>query len=299
MDDPRRVAAGFRLGFSGLCFYQSPFSLSEFLGPQVSERFQLNFQETAKFVLDTCVGMLEKSSQAKAQQSMNKRLSTVVATLLFAGLAGQAQNVNVTYSGGTGTGPPLIPNMVDHTGTVLANTDPTLGKTVEIGYFDTVGGYDFTAHLSDVGSLGLHWHQFGTGTSITTFFGVFPGAFSVTEASAVGDTSFNGKQIELWVFKTSNNLTPVLDPNSPNFNVQNGSSEYGLYTGQGNAAWVFPNAGFVGNSTAIDTSQVNLAYYGSINGTSLGLSVVPEPSSLALLGLGLGLCTLFGRRFRQ
>jgi len=203
---------------------------------------------------------------------MKKSLIPVLAAVvaMMARESSHAQSANVNFQGGGG-----VPNMVDNSNTPLAGTDPTTGQTVRIGYFDT--GFNVAGNAGNLQNLAAHWHLFSA-TNIRTIFGV-PGSFAASASST--DTSFSGKQIDLWVFKTSDNL-------SPNFSTFANVQAYGLYTSS-DVSWVFPPVGFgPGSTTSIDTSKVDQSFWGTINGsTSLGLAAVPEPSCLALLGLGL------------
>jgi hypothetical protein len=167
-----------------------------------------------------------------------------------------------------------------------------------------------------LGALGQNWHQFGPGTSIqTNAFAPQPGSFGSTpQQSQVFDPTagpFGGKQIDLWVFKTSDGLTPHFGPGD-NGNVL----EYGLYTelltldpGTGKPLWTFPNSGppTGGNETSIDTSQVDMAYYGQFvqsGGSVISLELfpvaaVPEPGPLALFGFGLIFVGVVSHRVRR
>lgn len=201
---------------------------------------------------------------------------------MVASLTCHAQ-ISVTYQGGTGT---TVPHMVDSTGTALPDS---IGNTVEIGYFDV--GFNVAGNAGDLQTLASHWHLFDS-TAIIHAFGSpsLPGAFSKT-SPGISDSQFVSKQMDLWVFKTTDGL-------APNFSTFANVSEYGLYTG---ASWVFPGTTVPpGSIISVATTGIDTAFAGSINpGVSLELAVVPEPSSLTLLGLGLGVCSLFGRRFRQ
>ena len=203
-----------------------------------------------------------------------------VAVLLAASLAQFAAKAQVTvnYNAAPGT-----PQIADHNGVLLPDST---GNNVEIGFFDTTGGYNFQAHLLDLPSLGSHWHQFDA-TRIQTIFGE-AGRFA--GAGTQFSSLFDAMRIDLWIFKTSDLLAPA-----GNFsNVL----EYGLFSGSG-ANWVFPTQGTAppGNSTTVQANQIDQFYVGSLVGGNIELAAVPEPTGLALLGLGLAV--VLGRRFRR
>ena len=215
------------------------------------------------------------------------RVVAVLLAILIGQIAAQAQ-VTVDYNGGSG-----IPFVADHTGTVLPDS---VGNNVELGFFDTIGGYDFTAHLNDLSSLGSHWHLFDA-TNIRTIFGQ-TGAFGGTGTQL--STLFNNMHIDLFIFKTADLLAPAVDFS----NVL----EYGIFTST-SLAWTFPAQGTAppGNHIIVQTDQVNQAFHGGLippdpNAQppylgALTLVEVPEPTGLALLGLGLA--ALLGRRARR
>ena len=180
--------------------------------------------------------------------------------------AGPGQR-NVTFNGTT-----AVPN----------------GNQVRVGYFTP--NFDVAANASDLSGLLAAWHQLGV-TTVATIFGQ-PGRFADTLSTV--DPQFSAQKIALWIFKTSDNAAP-----SSGFgNV----SAYGLYSSTA-LNWLFSltDAAPPGNTTSINSSEVNQAYYGSYDSShlvlaSIGLNAVPEPSSCYLLALGLGAFGIFSLR---
>jgi len=209
------------------------------------------------------------------------RVIAVLVAVGFCCFAAQAQ-VTVDYNAGFGT-----PAIADHTGTVLPDY---FGNNVELGFFDTTGGYDFTAHLNDLPSLGSHWHQFDATNIKTLTVGTFSESGRFAATGTQFSSLFNGMHIDLWIFKTTDLFAPAVDFS----NVL----EYGIFSGSG-ANWTFPTQGTAppGNTTTVQTDQVNQFYVGSLVGGNLDLAPVPEPTGLALLGLGLVM--VLGRRARR
>jgi len=224
---------------------------------------------------------------------MNQRVIAVVAALAVTSTLTQAQNsINVNYSGGTG-GTPIV---VDSSGT----TPVPDGNFLEIGYFDAGFTANIGSSTANLVALNTEWHLFGQTAFRPLPFPTSPpnqGRFGASASSF--DATFGGKEIDLWVFHTSDNAAPA-----PDFsNV----IEYGLFTGLGSGGhtlWAFPAAGIApGNTINITTADVDHAYFGGINsGVSLQLAPVvsvPEPGAPALAGLGLVLFGLATRRLRR
>ena len=162
------------------------------------------------------------------------------------------------------------------------------GNQVQVGYFTP--NFDVVANGSDLRGLFAAWHQLGV-TTMTTIFGQ-PGRFADTLSTV--DPQFSAQKIALWIFKTSDNTAP-----SSGFgNV----SAYGLYSSTA-LNWLFSLTDAVppGNTTSVNSSEVNQAFYGSYDSThlvlaSIGLNAVPEPSACYLLALGLGAFSIFSLR---
>jgi hypothetical protein len=138
------------------------------------------------------------------------------------------------------------------------------------------------------------------GTSISTsLLSPQPGSFSGdNQVFDPNTTGFAGKQIDLWVFLTTDGSTPTANYS----NVL----EYGLFTALGNGSWVFPSSGIAAQTT-IDTSQINTIYYGGqipATGTATSyqlaqVAAVPEPNSVALFGFGLVFVGIVSQRVRS
>jgi hypothetical protein len=213
---------------------------------------------------------------------MIRRFLGLIAVLSFTAALCQAQ-VSITYSGGSAS-----PNMVDSDLQPLAD-----GNDVEIGYF-TPGflqqNQNNLSALMNARTTG-DWHLFGA-TTITHNFLLPPGSFSstATQPNSTAAT-FAGQPIDLWVFKTSDNSAPTAS------NVVG----YGIFSSS-DVSWIFPTPGPTPIAFSIDTSQVNQYFHGSaVTGSpgSLEVIAVPEPGSVALLGMALTTGFLWVRRSRQ
>lgn len=220
---------------------------------------------------------------------MKRRLLAVVIGLGLVAFSGWAQtSQTVNYSGGTGIG---SRNVVDSQGNPIP-----FGNEVEIGFFPT--SFDVTNNASTgIGSLQTlwaNWHEFGS----TSFRSFFPdnttGEFSAASTLNPGNPIFDGQRIYMWIFETSDNL-------APNTTTWANVLEYGLFTAYSTAnagAWVFPRStDLFPSPTSITTQDIDKAFFGGILSGSLQLLPVPEPSGVAILGLGLAV--VLGRRFRR
>ena len=147
------------------------------------------------------------------------------------------------------------------------------GNYAAIGFFNS--GFDLAANSANLPALKGAWNQFGF-TQIRTLFGR-PGSFS--DFQALLDLRFQGQKISLWIFDTANNTAPTASFD----NV----SGYGIYSSTlVNWAFPSPNAMPPGNTTAIDSSEVNQAWFGTFDPSHLVLAPVPEPSVWSLFVVG-------------
>ena len=194
--------------------------------------------------------------------------------LFLAGNVARAQ-MSLVYTGAAGES-----NVVNSLGTAIN------GDTVSIGVF--TNGFDPTlpGNASNLAALQGHWANFDSTTThqILGVDGRFAGS-----SPTVNDPIFLGKQIYLWVTETSGSTV----------------TEYGLFSSS-NPDWIFPSQAPSGNPALnpISSNEVNEFLFGdgisSGGGGSLqtAVTVVPEPSSLALIILGLGTGRIWFRRTR-
>jgi len=228
---------------------------------------------------------------------MNNRIFAVLGALAIFEVASQAQ-ITVTYQSPLGT-----PN-VELSG--AAGPVPN-GNTVEIGYFDTLGGFNINTApqgtTADLQTDFAHWHLFDS-TTIVTLLGN-PGRYNKTTPTSF-DSSFDNRTASLWIFQTTGN-------NAPNTSTFANVLEYGLYGSTvptlGNTfQWVFPAQGTpVGLNapvwTSSDIKSAGVFYYGSFdsanNAVELQSLAVPEPGGVTLFGFGLVLAAASLRKFRR
>ena len=155
------------------------------------------------------------------------------------------------------------------------------GNSVWIGYFDP--GFDVLANADDLDALRDAWNLYG---ATTTYSDVLEPGHFFASASSVEPLTVN-QQIWLWVFKTADNSDlDTADPGSDFGDVR----EYGLFSSS-QTTWRYPALGSPPNNRVdINTSQVDIARWGSISGGHLNLAAVapiPEPAVSGLLALGL------------
>jgi hypothetical protein len=171
------------------------------------------------------------------------------------------------------------------------------GNEVEIGFFPST--FDVPGNVGQgygvLQNLEANWTEFGS----TTFTSFFPdnakGEFAGDSIRNPGETMFNNQHIFMWIFKTSDGLPPVTTGPNAFSTVQ----YWGLF-GSSAASWFFPSSLAPFNSPVnITTQDIDLAnvFYGGLNASSLVLAPVPEPTGLALFGLGLAV--VLGRRSRR
>jgi hypothetical protein len=162
-------------------------------------------------------------------------------------------------------------------GTLASSAIVPNGNEVQIGYFNS--GFDLSGNAGNIFALMSAWHELAF-TNIATLVGE-PGRFGSTAVTS--DPNFDGKKISLFLFKTANNGTPL--PDFSNVDA------YGIFSSTA-TEWKFPDHTliFPGNTTDINSSQVNEVFHGDYDPNHLYLSPVPEPGTCVLLGMaGAGL----------
>ena len=163
------------------------------------------------------------------------------------------------------------------------------GNSVWLGYFDA--GFDVAANADDLEALLGAWHLYD---ATTTYSDVLEAGHFFDSGSSTDPLTAN-QQIWLWVFKTS-------DDSAANADLSD-VREHGLFsstfTSDPSRSWRIPGLGSPPNRVDIDTSQIDIARWGSISSGHLNLAAVapiPEPAVSGLLALGLlGLATRLRR----
>jgi hypothetical protein len=148
------------------------------------------------------------------------------------------------------------------------------GTEVWLGFFTT--GFDVSLNAMDVSALATEWHLYGQ-TTTRNIFGE-DGRFGATVSSL--DPVFDGRKPWLWILETTDHASP-----QPDFsNV----SHYGLFSSQ-DANWAFPahDATPPADMTSVNSSDVTEAVHGSFDPNHLMLIAVPEPSTFAVITLGI------------
>jgi hypothetical protein len=162
------------------------------------------------------------------------------------------------------------------------------GNAVWIGGFNN--GFDPNANGNDPYTLLNNWSRFGE-TTITTI-ALQPGRFTGNSSST--DPFFPTKKIYLWIFSTDDGSAPL--PDFANVN------EYGLFSST-DVDWTYSDQPAPNNFRAINSGDVNQLIFGSSDTSTLFLSggfiLVPEPSTLGLLGVAIPALVLALRKRRS
>ena len=166
------------------------------------------------------------------------------------------------------------------------------GNSVWLGGFNS--GFNVSASANNPQSLLSNWHEYDRTTinSLPPFNQA--GSFSDSGTSTL--PVFDNLRMYLWIFATDDGQAPA-----PGFaNV----TAYGLFTSSTDPDWVFPavTTPFPGNTKDIYTGDAIQATRGNIDAAHLYLlsfNPVPEPSTLALLGIGVPTVVLLLRKRHQ
>lgn len=188
--------------------------------------------------------------------------------------------------------------ITDSTGTPVS-----AGNRVMIGTFDTTGFASAADYFTSMGTdLASLWGDFSTvSTSLTpTALGDKDGQFAsaglfpkISVNSTITGSPLAGTDVYLWILETADDSANLAIDFS---NV----TEFGIFSSSA-ANWTFLAADLPTDKITLRTSEVDLVYVGSNNGTSLALSTalttVPEPSTYAALaGLAAGFLAWRKRR---
>ena len=168
-----------------------------------------------------------------------------VATLIYSQVGAV---VTIEYHADTGTR-----NVVDSTGKILAN-----GNEVRIGYFkDGFNPANDGKNIHEVASAWCELHR-------TTIQVVFDEGGRFYGNQSYSDSEFTDKTICLWILKTSNN--------DPVFNDFSNVKEYGIFSAK--TGWKLPDPEIIPpfNHLLISSSEVEMAYFGSLKPQSLVLA---------------------------
>jgi PEP-CTERM motif len=170
------------------------------------------------------------------------------------------------------------------------------GNTVMIGGFNF--GFNVANNANNPAALLANWHEYDSTTITTLRVGtvnpiVQPGSFTATGFS--DQPVFNNMRIYLWMFSTTDGSAPA--PGFANVNA------YALFTSTSDPDWFFPALNDPFPVRDIQTGNAGMvATHGNIDATHLYLgtfSPVPEPSTVALLSVGLPAALLMLRKRRK
>ena len=202
---------------------------------------------------------------------------------LLATVSVQAQTVSLSYQDRTNSRP------VDSSNNFLPN-----GSLVRIGTFTS--GFDFTANAFNLTALNNAFTLFDSTTTITE--GSSPnfrvGSINKTNVPIAVDL-ISGKQLYYWIFNASSEAL---------------ATEHGIFTNLTASNWIGGDGSPTGASNSLTLSSATsggtlVARIGStivnpnISGNTITtgkLAAIPEPSTYALMGLGLVVVGFMARR---
>jgi hypothetical protein len=207
---------------------------------------------------------------------MKMKLLLAIAIVWASQASSQAQGtITVNF-----TAAPGQPDVMNEGGTPLAD-----GNYVRLGCFTP--GFNILVNANNMTALSGAWNDFGF-TTIRSIFGQ-PGRFAGTLSGS--DPLFDNQQMWLWIFRTAGDTAPVADMS----NVM----EYGIFSSTG-PNWLFPPQGTLppGNTTSINSSEVEQAVFGTFDANHLFLEV-PEPSAYGLFAIGITLFSFYRLKGRH